>query len=273
MLLYQLENPRSTMIVKRPSQFCKTPYVADIEMDGTSYLAHTPALGCCGLSDKGSTVVVSPVEKKGNKCAYTVYLSILEEKGNTIVVGIHPKIAETLVERMLDLNCLAFLKNHREMKREFSILNSRFDFTGKDCNGRPYVMEVKNVPLADYVDVAKKDRKKYKHIEETKQYNEKIAYFPDGYRKSGNKVVSERALKHVEELSEIVSTTPYRAILCFVIQRTDVACFQPSNIDPTYKAAVRKSYEQGVEIYAVQVKWTKDGECTFVRDNLPLGDF
>ena len=41
-----LLNPRSTMIVKRPSQFCKTPYVADIEMDGTSYLAHTPALGC-----------------------------------------------------------------------------------------------------------------------------------------------------------------------------------------------------------------------------------
>jgi DNA-binding sugar fermentation-stimulating protein len=88
-------------------------------------------------------------------------------------------------------------------KREFKFLISRFDFTGVDQDGCPYILEVKNVPLADYVDVPKKIRKQYKNIENTKQVHEKIAYFPDGYRKNSTQVVSERALKHIHELTEI----------------------------------------------------------------------
>ena len=34
-----------------------------------------------------------------------------------------------------------------------------------------------------------------------KKFNEKIAYFPDGYRKNKSTVVSERALKHINELA------------------------------------------------------------------------
>ena len=42
------------IIVKRPSAKCKTPYVADVILKerNESILGHTPALGCCGLSDK-----------------------------------------------------------------------------------------------------------------------------------------------------------------------------------------------------------------------------
>ena len=109
-----------------------------------------------------------------------------------------------------------------------------------------------------------------KNIENTKQVHEKIAYFPDGYRKNSTQVVSERALKHIHELTEIKKTTNYRYILCFVIQRTDVSHFQPSNIDLTYKKAVQEAHELGVEIRAVQVEWTTDGKCHFVRDDLPV---
>jgi DNA-binding sugar fermentation-stimulating protein len=270
MLLYELQSPIVTTIEKRPSATCKTPYVADITVENQSYYAHTPALGCCGLSDKGSSVIVSPVDSKKNKCAYAVYLSLLQEKDHTFVIGIHPKMAETLVDQMLTQNLLRFLENNREKKREFKFLNSRFDFTGVDQDGRPYILEVKNVPLADYVDVPKKIRKQYKNIENTKAVNEKIAYFPDGYRKNSTQVVSERALKHIHELTEIVKTTNYRAILCFVIQRTDVSHFQPSNIDLTYKKAVQEAHESGVEIRAVQAEWTMDGKCQFVRDDLPV---
>ena len=270
MLLYELQSPIVTTIEKRPSATCKTPYVADITVENQSYYAHTPALGCCGLSDKGSSVIVSPVDSKKNKCAYAVYLSLLQEKDHTFVIGIHPKMAETLVDQMLTHNLLRFLENNREKKREFKFLNSRFDFTGVDQDGRPYILEVKNVPLADYVDVPKKIRKQYKNIENTKAVNEKIAYFPDGYRKNSTQVVSERALKHIHELTEIVKTTNYRAILCFVIQRTDVSHFQPSNIDLIYKKAVQEAHESGVEIRAVQVEWTMDGKCRFVRDDLPV---
>ena len=41
-------------IIKRPSQYCKTPYVADVIQKGETSLsktmAHTPALGCCRVS-------------------------------------------------------------------------------------------------------------------------------------------------------------------------------------------------------------------------------
>ena len=269
-LLYSLPEAQVTEIIKRPSAICKTPYVADILVQNTPYLAHTPALGCCGLSDKGSTVVISPVENKKNKCAYAVYLAILQEREHQIVVGIHPKMAENLIERMLDQDLLRFLHKHHSMKREFKFMNSRFDYTGIDGDDRPYIMEIKNVPLADYVDVPKKERKRYVGIENTKHYREKIAYFPDGYRKNSTQVVSERALKHINELRQIVQTTEYRAILCFVIQRTDVAHFQPSNIDLTYKRAVQEAAKAGVEIRAVQVEWTSTGQCRFVRDDLPV---
>jgi DNA-binding sugar fermentation-stimulating protein len=269
-MLHILNNPIITEIIKRPSATCKTPYVADIIIANETILAHTPALGCCGLSDKGCSVIVSPIEKKKNKCKYSVDLAIVQEDEHEIVIGIHPKMGENLVAKMLSLNCLSFLHNQSETKREVSYLNSRFDYTGIDANGVPYVMEVKNVPLADYVDVPKKERKKYAGIEKTKHYTEKIAYFPDGYRKNSTTVVSPRALKHVEELAIVKTTSDHRAILCFVVQRPDVMQFQPSNIDLTYKKAVQEAWKKGVEIYAVQVEWNKKGECSFIRDDLPV---
>ncbi|MGA1048376.1 MAG: DNA/RNA nuclease SfsA, partial [Minisyncoccia bacterium] len=137
------------------------------------------------------------------------------------------------------------------------VLNSRFDFTGVDENGREFIMEVKSVPLADYVDVPKKERKNYKkEIEEAAQ-DDKIAYFPDGYRKNSTEVVSPRALKHITELKEIVTTTEKRAILCFII-------------DLVYKEAVIDAWKSGVEIKTLQVEWNREGECVFVRNDLPI---
>lgn len=269
--MYTLQKPiQETRIVKRPSSSCKTPYVADIEIDGCAYLAHTPALGCCGLSDKGARVIVTRLDpSKKNKCAYRVELAYVETRGREIIVGINPKLAETLIDNMLQCDTLSFLRGRDVFRREVTYLNSRFDFAGVDATGTPFVMEVKNVPLADYVDVPKKERAKYAHIDATKAWNEKIAYFPDGYRKTNVDVVSPRALKHVCELTEMAARG-YRAILCFVIQRTDVAYFQPSNIDLVYKKAVQTAHEHGVEIRAVQFEWNALGRCRLVRDDLPV---
>jgi DNA-binding sugar fermentation-stimulating protein len=78
--MYQLEAPVETTIVKRPSATCKTPYVADITIDTMDTLAHTPALGCCGLSDKGSIVVVTKLEAGKTKCSHRVELAKLETR-------------------------------------------------------------------------------------------------------------------------------------------------------------------------------------------------
>jgi DNA-binding sugar fermentation-stimulating protein len=282
-LLLKLENLIEGSVVKRPSKLIKSPYVADIitSLENT-ILGHTASLGCCGLADAGATVLMSPVPLKKKKddtklsCEYRVYLSVLLEHGTEIVVGIHPKLAENLVEAALKANLLSRLLNIKKYRREAAIyaeskVDSRFDFAGIDCNDIPFIMEVKNVPLADYEDILKKDRKSKCY--DDRLISSKVAYFPDGYRKKSSDPVSPRALKHIKELTLIKSESKTRCIMCYVIQRTDVDRFQPSIIDPEYREAVKNSIEAGVEIITLVVNWTTGGEAYFVRDDLPITAF
>jgi DNA-binding sugar fermentation-stimulating protein len=150
-------------------------------------------------------------------------------------------------------------------------VDSRFDFSGVDENGVPFIMEVKNVPLADYEDICAKDRKGKCY--DDMPYNAKVAYFPDGYRKKTADPVSPRALKHIRELTLIKKESITRCIMCYVIQRTDVDRFQPSIIDPQYREAVKQAIEAGVEIITLLVQWTKQGEAYFVKDDLYMTPF
>ena len=53
-MLYQVKEPVIGVIVKRPSLHCKTPYVADVQIEDKEIMGHSPSLGCCGLADKGA---------------------------------------------------------------------------------------------------------------------------------------------------------------------------------------------------------------------------
>ena len=281
--MLKIENLTEGTVIKRPSAYIKTPYVADIlEInEKKSVLGHTASLGCCGLADSGASILMSPVPKSNKKkdklsCEYRVYLSIIREKDNEIIVGIYPKLAEELTETALKNNLLSKLQNVRRFKRETSIyvegkVDSRFDFSGIDCNGVPFIMEVKNVPLADYEDITAKDRKGKCY--DDRVYNSKVAYFPDGYRKKSTDPVSPRALKHIKELTLIKKESKTRCIMCYVIQRPDVDRFQVSIIDPIYREAVKEAIKSGVEIITMVVKWTREGESYFVRDDLPITPF
>lgn len=269
-------------VVMRPSIHIKSPYVADIDIDGQQSLAHTASLGCNGHIDAGAIVYVFDTMSQ-NKCRYRVcmaeLLDVSEKKDlkNAVLVGTHPKYAEDMAEQMLLRNDIDILRNVRSYIREFTIclpaysLDSRFDFSGIDENGTPFLMEIKTVPLADYEDIPAKERKKkveanaYADID----YREKIAYFPDGYRKKKSDPVSPRALKHVRELHRIRNMSTTRCILCFVIQRDDVVAFTPSVVDPEYREAVAQAIDGGVEVIAIAVKWTVSddgiGEARFVK--------
>ena len=293
MLLLKLNDLFEGSVVKRPSKMIKTPYVADVLLlnGEKEVLAHTASLGCCGLADVGASILMGAIQnkkkcKKENldkpdkpekvKCEYKVYLSIIREKNTVIIVGIHPKLAEDLTESALKLNLLHILKNVKKYKRETPIyvegkVDSRFDFTGVDSNDIPFIIEVKNVPLADYEDITAKDRKKKCYDEY--DVNSKIAYFPDGYRKKTVDTVSPRALKHIKELTLIKKESKTRCIMCYVIQRTDVNRFQPSIIDPEYRNAFKDAVIAGVEIITMVIQWTKSGEAYFIRDDLPIVTF
>jgi len=283
-LIFKLNDLIEGEVIKRPSKYIKTPYVADIKICSSSnmILGHTASLGCCGLANVGASVLMAPVPKNKVKtenkknpeklhCEYRVYLSIIREKEQEMIVGINPKLAEELTEAALKNNLLSRLPNVKTYKKETKIyvpglVDSRFDFTGIDENGVPFIMEVKNVPLADYEDVTAKDRKKM--CFDDRCINSKVAYFPDGYRKKSTDTVSPRALKHINELALIKGMSKTRCIMCYVIQRTDVDRFQPSIIDPEYREAFKEAVKSGVEIITMVVQWTREGEAYFIKDNL-----
>ena len=285
-MLHKLNDLVYVKVIARPSKVCKTPYVADIELDdGSIVQAHCASLGCCGLCEKDCYVYASPIksnciQSKSKVCSYKIYLAqFYEEKVlndqlsiNNQLIGIDPKLAETLVENALTRNYLKTLTHIKTYKREVCLLNSRFDFTGIDKQGKYFVLEVKNVPLADYADVSSVDRKKMVKRGDFINIgiNEKISYFPDGYRKKKGAVVSERALKHINELAEISHSKIIRPIICFVVQRTDVGSFQASLLDPIYKIAFNDAISQGVEVIILVVSWNVDGEATFVSCDLPV---
>ena len=289
-ILMSINNVESCNILSRPSKISKTPYVADIILNNSDkdliYQAHSPSLGCCGLSEKGCSVLIYPLENKTKKavCSYRIFMTQIhdEEKEYIGYIGIEPKIAENLVEQTLKNNLFTNLKNVKYFKREVKILNSRFDYMGIDENDNTFILEVKNVPLADYADVTEKERKTLNF--QNKNFDEKISYFPDGYRKKKGNLVSERAFKHINELMEIKKATKNttlkntRCILCFVIQRDDISSFQASNLDPIYQEAFVNAYKNGVEIFTLVTCWnynekSKIAQCKFIKDNLKINNF
>jgi len=193
MMLMKLELIEG-LVVKRPSRHVKTPYVADVQVSDQQVsdqeiLAHAPSLGCCGLADANAIVLMETNAHDGNKCSHTICLSIKDSQ----IIGINPKIAENLVESALIKNCLSTLRNVRKYKRETTIrvdghVDSRFDYAGIDEQGRTFIMEVKVVPLADYENIAPKERAKMDFS--GRDPSTKVAYFPEGYRKKVGEPVS-----------------------------------------------------------------------------------
>ena len=289
-LLISLSNLIEATVIKRPSKIIKSPYVSDLKLhnDEEEHLGHSPSLGCCGLADNGRKVLVQYIDTSKNKskkddtklkCEYRIYCAIhqecINECINEEIIGIYPKLAEELFENALNKNLISKLMNIKEYKRETKVfieghVDSRFDFSGIDENGTKFILEIKNVPLADYEDLPAKERKKMDYSD--REFNSKVAYFPDGYRKTSKEPISVRAIKHLENLTYLknLHKENIRCLICFVIQRNDVERFQPSVIDPQYIDALKNAHNNGVEIIALKIRWDREGNSYFVSDNIPI---
>ena len=273
-------------ILHRPSLKCPDVNVLSdvlITKDNKEVLAHTPSMGCDGLAETDACVFVAlcPPEEdelsiatNGEQFTHTVFLSKFKEsEENEQIIGINPNVAMEIMESAIEKNLMKILPPVKQFKRNVPMrlegkVDSAFSFVGICNDNIPFIMEVKNVPLADYEDITAKERAKMDFS--NRDFNSKVAYFPDGYRKKSSDPVSPRALKHIRELTLIKSETNTRCIMCYVIQRTDANRFQPSVIDPEYRNAFKEAINAGVEIITMVVKWTKQGEAYFVRDDLPI---
>jgi DNA-binding sugar fermentation-stimulating protein len=216
----------------------------------------------------------SKVSKVETKSKYVIHHVIdtsnrkLDVNAEYFPIGVNPMLANPIVKALLLSNQIAMFQDITELKAEVTIEESRFDFSFQNKDGKKVYLEVKNVPLADVVDVTAKERKKLNLEHNMSKYdiNKKIAIFPDGYRKNKDEPVSPRALKHVNHLSKIHQENP--DIICalvFLIQRNDVEYFKPSSLDPIYHKAVYDAVDAGVHVLPICVTWI-GSECKFLKN-------
>jgi DNA-binding sugar fermentation-stimulating protein len=208
-------------------------------------LAHSPSLGVSGHVVKDSRVIVSARKKNTTtaKSKYTIDAVItLGTRGTkNVVIGVNPHYANEIIENVLKNQWFEEWKYVKDWQREKTVQRekkkgkSRFDFVGQHATtGEMVVIEVKSVPLVD---------------------NDQVAIFPDGYRKRKEDTVSERAVKHLNELEELLRTNKkMNAYMVYVIQRGDAIGFRPAPTDPIYQDAFLRAKAAGVRMVAVMVQ-------------------
>jgi DNA-binding sugar fermentation-stimulating protein len=281
-VLYNATKFRKALVINRPSKKIKSPYLADIKLfdDANNlidieHLAHSPTLGCNGMIAPNVIVYVAEnndEKDEKRKSKYTIFN--IQISNPEIIIGVHPMTANAIFENILKYNIIDEFKNAINIRREVKILNSRIDFYC-EINGKKIFLEVKNVPIADYINSpieSKKEKKDKNSILDFSEYNqyEKIGLFPLGYRKKKEDLISPRAYKHLEDLIEIQKKENHQAYLIYIIQRTDVKYFSPSLIDKTYYDKVYEAIDNGVKVIPLLVNW-KDESVYFnkIADFLP----
>ncbi len=243
-------------VVARPARAPKSPYLADIMINGHEAIAHTPALGCHGLVSAGRRVLVSRRRGEGAS-QYVVYCGF--EEGTGTIIGIHPTIANTIIYNMIVKRLI--LHTFRDARAEVVERDCRFDFAAMD-GATPVYIEVKNVPIADIVDCRPSLRERFLGLLGIEEAPKKMAIFPHGDRRQEG-TVSQRALKHVHTMKQIVEETSARCIMIYLTQRTDCDIIKTSDLDTTYRNAVLEAREAGVEVIGLSVQWTSDGTVLF----------
>jgi sugar fermentation stimulation protein A len=191
-------------------------FLADIALDDQSEVTvHCPNPGrMIGLDAPGSRVWLSRSANLKRKLPLT--LELVEADGG--LVGINTMHPNRLVEEALRAGLIEELAGYDAIRREVGYdASSRIDFL-LTKPGRPdcYV-EVKNVHLRWCA----------------------MAAFPD--------TVTARGTRHLGALRRQVEAGA-RAVLLYVVQRTDCAAFAVADdIDPVYAQAFREALAGGVE--------------------------
>jgi DNA-binding sugar fermentation-stimulating protein len=265
--IHRIEYVVEGTIIKRPSRHIKSPYVADVMIGGEEYLAHCPSLGLCGMIVPGSVVFMTK-NQTATKTDYKVHAVVVNEfevktvlkDTDEVIVGCDPILSNKIGKQLFDK--IEFFKNYTEHKQEYTYGNSRFDHYYK-INDQDIFVEIKSVPTCCYCALQSdtKERKKiynnrcYQCVDNLNEYK-RCAVFPDGYKKTKDASVSERANKHLEELTIIADNKKSRACMCLFVMRSDCHEFQTAwQVDLGYNELFNKALDVGVEITVHKFDW------------------
>lgn len=206
---------------------------------GEIVTAHCPNTGSMlGVNVAGSRVWLSRSDNPARKLAWTWEMVDVDGAG-LVGIHIHTGRANGLVREALEVGKIAPLAGFDDLRMEARLsersrTDSLLDFAGRAC-----FVEVKNLTAA------------VKGGE---------GFFPDA--------VSERAHKHLAELTQVVARGG-RAAVVFCVQRQDVRRVWPADhIDPEFGRLLRLAAQAGVELYALGARLTPD--AITLESNLPV---
>lgn len=206
-------------------------FLSDIKLDdGIVVVAHCTNSGTMkSCLEVGAEVYLTPVNDPKRKTKFTWEMI----KINGDWVGIHTGNPNKLAFEAISEGSIPELTGYTKVKREVKFGDSRFDVYAENEHEKCFV-EVKNVSMKEG----------------------RYALFPDA--------VTTRGQKHLKTLME-VKAQGIRAVMLYVIQRSDVEIFGPAKeIDSNYAKALKEAFEFGVEIIPMQAKVTPES-IKFVR--------
>lgn len=202
-------------LIKRYKRF-----LADIILeDGYEITAHVPNSGAMtSCIEDNCNVWVSFHDNPKRKLKYTLELTQM----NDILICTNTGVANKIAIEAINDGTIKELQNYTSLKPEQKYgQNSRIDILLEKEDEKCYV-EIKSVSL---------------RIDNT-------LAFPDS--------VTSRGTKHLHELRDMVKGG-HRAVMLYIIQRTDQAEFKLANeIDTKYFDAFKEVTAQGVEVLVYQ---------------------
>lgn len=203
-------------LIKRYKRF-----LADILLDdGLEITAHCTNSGSMkSCIEEGAEVYLTyHGENTNRKTLYTWEMIRINGKWVGVNTGNPNKLAFEIVAE----SKIKQLKGYTKVKREVKWGDSRFDVYAENEHEKCFI-EVKNVTykVEDY------------------------ALFPDA--------VTTRGQKHLETLVKL-RKEGYRAVMLYIVQRTDIDFFGPAtHIDPDYASKLLKAINNGVEVIPLMV--------------------
>lgn len=202
-------------LIKRYKRF-----LADIILeDGTEITAHVPNSGAMtSCIEDNCPVWVTFHDNPKRKLKYTLELTQMGKNLICTNTGVANKISIEAIEN----GTIKELQGYNSLKPEQKYgINSRIDILLENENQKCYV-EIKSVSL---------------------KIEDSLA-FPDS--------VTSRGKKHLDELISMVEEG-HRAVMLYIIQRTDKADFRIANeIDKKYNEAFEIARKKGVEVLVYQ---------------------
>ena len=207
------DNIFKAKFLSRPNRF-----IANIELDGKTEIAHVKNTGRCKeLLTENATVFVQKSDNPSRKTQYDLIGVLKGERMINMDSQIPNKVFGQWAEES------GFFGRLKLIKCEKTYGSSRFDFYIETEADKIFV-EVKGVTLEE----------------------NGVVLFPDA--------PTERGVKHINELCRCIDDG-YKAYIFFIIQMENVKYFTPNRkTHPAFADALKAAADKGVGVYALDCK-------------------